>query len=67
METHQELASLMSADSRLQEGPGPFSWGRDGQQTCLQKVCPGGGPPAAGAELQEAVRRLVASGRLRMS
>ncbi|XP_049651237.1 ribitol-5-phosphate transferase FKTN isoform X1 [Accipiter gentilis] len=36
-----------SADRRQQAVPGPFSWGRD-RQTCLQKVCPSGGPPAAG-------------------
>lgn len=35
-----------------------FLLGRDRQQTCLQKVCPGERPPAEGAELQEAVRRL---------
>ena len=37
-----------SADLGLQKLPRPFFWGRDRQQTCLQKVCPGGGPPAAG-------------------
>lgn len=35
-----------SVDLRLQQVPGPFSWGRDSRQTCLQKVCPSGGPPA---------------------
>ena len=36
-----------SADLGLRKVPRPFSWGRDRQQTCLQKVCPGGWHPAA--------------------
>ncbi len=46
------------ADLGLQAVPGPYSRGRGRRQPWLQKVCPGGGAPAAGAELQEAVRRL---------
>jgi len=42
------LDSVSEGDLRLQEVPRPFFWGRDRQQTCLQKVCPGGGPPLAG-------------------
>jgi len=37
------------ADLRLQKVPRPFSWGRDRWQTCLQTLCPGVEPPAAGA------------------
>lgn len=35
------------ADRRLQEET-HFSWDRERQQTCLQNLCSGGAPPAAG-------------------
>ena len=38
--------------------PGPFSWARDRQQTCLQKICLVEDLQLQVAELQETVRRL---------
>ena len=47
--TQKELLQGEAAlQTTMQEMPRPFSWGRDRQKTCLQKVCQGGEPPAAG-------------------
>lgn len=47
-----------SANLRLQEASRPFSLGKDRWQTCLQKVCPGGGPTQHMAQWQDMVKRL---------